>query len=180
VRSSVLLAIVIATLAAARILAQAPAGAEVEDPWAPFSFLVGSWASPVSGKPGEGMAGSTTFSYDLDKHVLVRRSRAEFAPAPGETAGLVHDDLLIVYREPGGSGFRAIYFDNEGHTINYVVSFPAVQPAVIFDSDGGADAPRFRLAYEAGKDGALSIEFLVAPPGGELKTYVKGVVLRKP
>ena len=37
-----------------------------------------------------------------------------------------HSDLLYIY--PEGSGFKAIYFDNEGHVIHYAISFPARQP----------------------------------------------------
>ncbi len=146
--------------------------------WDKFQFLIGSWSSPVSGQPGEGVSGSTTFSYDLDQNIIIRKSRAEFAPAPGEKKGLVHEDLLVIYPLPDEAQFRAIYFDNEGHTINYKVSSPARQPAVIFESEGDEHSPRARLVYEASEGGALTIEFFVAPPGGELVSHVKGKVVR--
>lgn len=148
------------------------------DSWDQFEFLIGRWASPVSGQPGEGVSGSTTFAYDLDRNVLIRRSTAEFAPDPGEEKGLVHHDLLIVYREPGEPHFRAIYFDNEGHVIQYTVSFPDKQPSVLFESEATSTSPRARLVYELNRDGVLTIEFFVAPPGGELQSHVKGVVTR--
>ncbi len=149
------------------------------NPWAPFQFLIGSWASPVSGQPGEGVSGSTIFSYDLDQKVIIRRSRAEFAPEPGQKEGNVHEDLLVIYRQPGEVQFRAIYFDNEGHIIHYTVSSPARQPAVVFDSEANEKSPRARLVYEADQDGNLSVEFFVAAPGGELMSHVKGTVERK-
>jgi len=92
--------------------------------WDQLQFLIGSWSSPVSGQPGQGVSGSTTFSFDLDKKVIERKSRAEFAPGPGETKGQFHDDLLVIYQQPGETQFRAIYFDNEGHVIHYSLSFP--------------------------------------------------------
>jgi len=45
-----------------------------------LQFLIGSWSSPSFRQPGQGVAGWSTFSYDLDKRIIVRKSRAEFAP----------------------------------------------------------------------------------------------------
>jgi hypothetical protein len=148
------------------------------DPWAPFQFIVGDWAGAGSGQPGEAVLGSTSFSFDLGKTILVRRNRAQFAPGPGEKSGALHEDLLIIYRETDEPKFRAVFFDNEGHVIYYRVSLPANQPSVVFESDASDRAPRFRLVYEMGSDGLLSVKFMVAPPGGEFKTYTKGIIKR--
>lgn len=148
------------------------------DAWDQLQFLIGSWASPVSGQPGEGISGSTTFSYHLDQKIIIRNSRAEFAPEPGKKQGLVHEDLLVIYQQPGEAHLRAIYFDNEGHIIHYTVSFPIWQPGVVFESEATATSPRARLVYEAAPDGTMVTEFFVAPPGGELVSHVKGTVKR--
>ncbi len=148
------------------------------DPWAPFQFLIGNWSGTGSGQPGEVVSGTTSFSFDLGQAILVRKSRAQFAPRPGEKAGALHEDLLIIYREAEGPKLRAVFFDNEGHVIHYRVSLPANQPSVVFESDASDQAPRFRLVYEMGSDGLLSVEFMVAPPGGEFKTYTKGTIKR--
>jgi hypothetical protein len=148
------------------------------NPWAPFQFLIGNWSGTGSGQPGEVGAGSTSFSFELGQNILIRKNKAEFAPKPGEKTGAVHEDLMIIYRQTGESHFRALYFDNEGHVINYRVSFPAKQPSAIFESDASDKAPRFRFVYEMDPDGLLSGEFLIAPPGGEFKTYTKGKVKR--
>jgi hypothetical protein len=160
-------------------VAQSPAGAAEKDVWGPLQFLVGTWLGVGSGQPGEAMTGSTTFSYELDRNVLVRKNRAEYPPKAGQKTGQVHEDLLIVYPQPGGKGFGGIYFDNEGHVINYTVSLPSKQSSVAFDSESGEKSSRFRLVYEMTKEGLLSVEFLVAPPGGELKSYTKGVLKRQ-
>lgn len=34
-----------------------------------LQFLIGNWSSPLSGQPGQGVAGWSTFSYDLDKRL---------------------------------------------------------------------------------------------------------------
>ncbi len=148
------------------------------DPWAPVQFLIGNWSGTGSGQPGEVISGTTSFSFDLGQAILVRKNRAQFAPRPEEKAGALHEDLLIIYREVGESKFRAIFFDNEGHVIHYRVSLPANQPSVVFESDASDQAPRFRLVYEMGSNGMLSVEFMVAPPGGEFKTYTKGTIKR--
>ena len=151
---------------------------QVDDPWAPFEFLIGNWSGSGSGQPGEIVAGSTSFSFKLGQNILIRNNKAEYAPKPGEKSGAVHEDLMIVYRQTGESQFRAIYFDNEGHIINYRVTFPDKQHSVVFESDASDKAPRFRFVYEMEPDGQLSGEFLIAPPGGEFKTYTKGKVKR--
>jgi len=148
------------------------------NPWDQLEFLIGSWSSPVSGQPGEGVSGTATFYYSLDRKIIIRNSRAEFAPEPGEGRGLVHEDLLVIYQQPGESRLRAIYFDNESHIIHYILSFPEKQRAVIFDSEATAASPRARLVYEEASDGSLVTEFFVAPPGGELVSHVKGTVKR--
>ncbi len=146
--------------------------------WEQLQFLIGNWSSPVSGQPGEGIAGSSSFSYQLNGKIIMRNSRAEFAPAPGETQGLVHDDLLVIYQQPGEAQLRAIYFDNEGHIIHYQLSFPEQQPSVIFESEGAPNSPRARLVYNLAPDGVLTTEFFVAAPGGELLSHVKGTLVR--
>ncbi len=143
-----------------------------------LDFLIGEWISPGSGQPGEGIAGSSSFTYSLDGNIIIRNSRAEFAPEPGEAKGLVHDDLLIIYQQPGETQLRAIYFDNENHIIHYTLSFPVKQPGVIFDSEAGEGSARARLVYETLPDGKLMTEFLVALPGGQLVSHVKGVLKR--
>jgi hypothetical protein len=147
-----------------------PSASQGGDRWSQFQFLIGNWSGVGSGQPGEAVSGATSFSYDLDKKVVVRKNRAEYAPKPGEKSGFVHEDLLIIYRQPFDSTFRAIYFDNEDHVINYVVSFPTQQPAAVFESEATGKGPRFRLVYELSTDGVLTNEFLIAPPGGEFKS----------
>lgn len=148
--------------------------------WDQLQFLIGNWSSPVSGQPGEGVSGSTTFSFDLDQKVIVRKSRAEFAPEPSEAKGLVHEDLLVIYQQLGEPHFRAIYFDNEGHIIHYTLLFPARQPGVVFESEASETSPQARLVYELAEDNSLVTEFFVAAPGGALLSHVKGTVIRNP
>lgn len=86
--------------------------------WADFRFLIGAWVS--ESKAGGG-SGSFTLEQDLGGKVLVRRNVADLPAAEGRRAGK-HEDLMIIYHEPGGKQFRASYFDNEGHVIQYSVA----------------------------------------------------------
>ncbi len=148
-------------------------------PWAPLQFLLGEWVGTGSGEPGGEGPGHARFTFDLDGKILVRRSHSEYAPLPGEATGISHDDLLIVYRPAPVEGFRAIYFDSEGHVINYRVYFPEKQPAVVCESEDSAQGPRFRLEYELAADGGLANAFSIALPGQDFKVHVHGITHRK-
>ena len=149
------------------------------DQWNKLKFLEGTWSGSGSGSPSENISGSTTFSFDLDKQILVRKNRAELAKKSGDKAPAVHEDLMIVYRESGNANPRAIYFDSEGHVIHYAVSFPTNRTAAVFESDGNDKTPRFRITHSLVPDGRMEVEFSIAPPGGEFKSYVKGTVKKQ-
>jgi hypothetical protein len=160
-------------LGSAVLTAQAP---KSPDPWAHWNFLLGEWQGLGSGGPGGGRGGCS-FAFELDKNILVRKNWAEYPPKPGESSGVSHEDLLIIYPAPDGKSFRAIYFDNEGHAIEYpLVSFPATGEGVTLESAAGGPGPRFRLVYQLKPDGTLENLFLIAPPGGEFKQYVSGLL----
>jgi hypothetical protein len=144
------------------------------DRWAPLRFLSGTWKSEGGGgKPGSVVGGGFTFAIELDGNVAVRRGRSELAPAPGDTARKVHQDLTVVY--PKGKGLAAIYWDDEGHVIRYQVRTEA--GIVIFESEPGP-GPRFRLTYARRGPDLVEIAFGFAPPGKEFQTHVSGLARR--
>jgi len=150
--------------------------ADAPDPWARWRFLLGEWVGLGEGGPGTGTGGST-FALELDGRILVRHNRADYPAAAGRAA-FSHRDLLIVYPGTCDSLFHAIYFDNEGHVIQYGVRLPARGGRAVFDSEGPQPGPRFRLTYQLKADGGLETEFSVAPPGAELTRYVAGTLRR--
>jgi hypothetical protein len=164
---------------AALFMFQASTRAQANDPWEKLTFLIGTWSGGGSGKPDDAIGGEATFSFDLDKKIMTRRNRAEIAPKPGEKSPVVHEDLMIIYPVPANGGFHATYFDNEGHIIQYKVSFPEEQPSVVFESDASEKGPRFRLVNTLGAGGVMSTDFFIAPPGGEFRSYVKGTMKKK-
>jgi hypothetical protein len=149
------------------------------DPWESYRFLIGDWVGDGEGKPGRG-TGEFTFKPDLKESVLVRRAAAEFPASNGRPAAR-HEDLMVIYRGEKGKPAKAIYFDSEGHVINYAVSHSEDKQTVTFVSEPQANAPRFRLSYVKGKAGTVSVKFEIAPPGNPdaFKTYLEGNARRK-
>ena len=141
---------------------------------------MGDWAGEGSGQPGQAGGGAFSFGFDLQGKVLVRRSYAEYPPSKDKPS-YRHDDLMIVYKDTDGKGTRAIYFDNEGHVIEYSVTFSQDQKTLTFLSEPVASAPRFRLIYTRVKDDVLSFEFDIAPPGkpDSFSRYIEGKAHRK-
>ncbi len=151
---------------------------EPSDIWQRWTFLLGDWVGTGTGKPGEG-SGVFSFRPELDGRILVRKNRVEYPARDGSGPGSVHEDLLIVYPAPGGPGFRAIYFDNEGHAIPYRVILSAAGPSVVFESEGTPGETRFRLSYEAAAGSDLVIAFSIASPGEGFRVYTSGTARKK-
>jgi hypothetical protein len=146
------------------------------DVWKPFQFMIGDWSGGGSGKPGEGV-GQFSVAFELNRKILVRRNHAEYPAKPGQAKGPAHDDLMVIYPQAGQGGFRAEYFDSEGHVIHYAVSFPAGK--IVFESDNSSGGPRFKLIYEMKSADDLGLEFDVAPPNRDYQPYLTGTVHRK-
>lgn len=171
----ILWAALLALVLGGRISGQEPKAAES---WARLQFLLGSWTGVGSGQPGEGM-GACSFEPGLGGKVILRRNRADYPPKPGERTGTSHEDLMVIYAKPGAQGLSAIYFDNEGHTIEYAVSFPEKGPSAVFETAAGS-GPRFRLTYLGREDGMVALTFEIAPPGAPYKQYLSGLLKRTP
>jgi hypothetical protein len=149
------------------------------DPWTALRFLIGDWVGVEgTGQPGAAISGGTSFGFDLGDKVLVRRNRADYAPKPGEKTGISHQDLLIVYMRLGETQYRAFYIDNEGHDINYRITFPQ-EGAATFETDPSQQGPRYRLEYQLNPDRTLAITFSIAMPGSTFSVYTKGTARRK-
>jgi hypothetical protein len=149
--------------------------------WPGWEMVLGHWVGDESrGKPGQSTSSGFSFVPELGGKVLVRRDRAEYPAASGRPA-FSHEGLMVVHPVEKTKGFRAVYFDNEGHVIDYEVAVAAKDKRIVFTSAVKADAPapRFRLTYEAVPSG-LSIRFEVAPPGkpDAFSTYVEGTAHR--
>ncbi len=87
--------------------------------WKDFQFLLANGRLLGAVSPARGPE-SFYFDFELGGKIFVRRNHLEFA-ATRDNPAFAHDDQLITYKEETGE-MRAIYFDNEGHTIHYKVT----------------------------------------------------------
>lgn len=143
---------------------------QVASTWDNWSWLIGNWVGEGSGQPGKG-GGSFTFKPDLNQKILIRKSHSEYF-STGNKPGVIHDDLMVIYPDYSGSPVKAIYFDNEGHTINYSITFS--DKTIIFTSDQTLNIPVFRLTYALMEDQQVNTKFEISMDGENFKTYVEG------
>jgi hypothetical protein len=138
--------------------------------WGKWEWLMGEWIGEGSGQPGQG-GGMFSFMPDLDKKILVRKSHSEYPTAENKPK-IVHDDLMIVYPDYTGSPSKAIYFDNEGHTIHYTITYS--DTSIIFTSDKIPNVPVFRLTYTLLNKDAVNTKFEMSKDGEKYTTYIEG------
>jgi hypothetical protein len=88
---------------------------------------------------------------------------------------------MVIYPGARGEPTKAIYFDNEGHVINYTAAFSKEERTLTFISDAAAPGPRFRLSYTPKGPDSVRIKFEIAPPGqpDAFKTYLEGGASRR-
>jgi hypothetical protein len=149
--------------------------AQKDSTWNKFNWLIGEWFGVGSGQPGEG-SGTFSFNLDLDKNILVRKSHSEY-PATAKKPKIIHDDLMIVYPASNGSSFKANYFDNESHVINYIITF--THNSIILLSDKTTDAPVFRLTYTLLEKNIVGTKFEMSKDGQVFTTYIEGKSKKK-
>ncbi len=148
------------------------AAAPVNDPWKPFQFLIGSWEAKTQGGAAKAeAAGSYIFQPELKGHVLARHSSTASCKAP-DAFDCEHGDLLYIYVDGPGQPYKAIYFDDEGHVLHYLVTLPTAT-SVMFLTDGSTPGPQFRLSYEL-KDGTMFGKFQGKMPGqADFQSYLE-------
>jgi hypothetical protein len=151
-----------------------PVNAQTVSPWHRLQFLLGTWDATGANQLGSG-EGSASFTLELNGHVIVRRSFADYSAGP--QAGTRHDDLLVIYEGAGDAAPRAIYFDSEGHVIRYTIA-TSTENTVRFQSEALDPGPKYRLTYTREAD-ILNGTFEIAVSGGEFKTYLSWSTVRR-
>ena len=135
-----------------------------------WQALIGEWkGEDASG----GKSGACGFHFSLADHVIVRTNHAVL------TAGAApHDDLMIIYPGATEEKAKAVYFDNEGHVIEYDADWSADGNTLTMISKP-APGPRFRLIYKKTDATSFLVNFEMAPPGqAAFKTYTSGKIKR--
>ena len=149
--------------------------APATDPLSSLNFLLGTWTAgtAATGTADAQVLGTYTFSRALAGHALQRTGTVATCKGP-QDFDCNHHDQLTIFPDPNGqaihgSSIFALYLDNEGHVIYYTVSTPDAHTAV-FNSQGPASAPKFRLTYHLEGDGPKAMmtgKFQFAPPGSD-------------
>jgi hypothetical protein len=147
-----------------------PCSAQSNSTWGKWSWLIGEWAGQGSGQPGQGN-GTFSFKPGLDNKILIRESHSQY-PASGTKAEVIHDDLMIIYPDITGSPVKAIYFDNEGHTINYTITYD--EGSITLTSDKTQNIPVFRLTYSLLENDLVNTKFEMSRDGVAFTTYIEG------
>ena len=147
------------------------------DPW---QFLQGKWVGEGSSELGEG-SGYFSFERDLQNKAWVRRNHSEY-PATKDRPKYVHDDLMIVYFDPGAHQTRAFYCDTEQHIIYYTATVSTDGRTLTFLGDRQEGAPRFRLTYVRGEPGYMTVtlEMAQASKPENFERIVEGKVRKVP
>jgi hypothetical protein len=140
------------------------------DTWNKWSWLTGDWIGEGSGQPGQG-GGTFSFRLDLDKKILVRKSHSEY-PASDNKPKVIHDDLMIIYPDFTGNPSKAIYFDNEGHTINYSIAYS--DKSIVLTSEKAPNVPIFRLTYTLLENNSVNTKFEMSQDGVKFMVYIEG------
>ncbi len=146
--------------------------------WDHWKFLLGEWVGEGGGNVAGQGTGESKFYFDLDDNILIRESYADF-PASKDRPAYKHRDRMIIYQQ--ASATRAIYFDNEGHVINYEIKFSDDFNTITFLSELIPGAPRFRLIYTKQKDDRIELDFEIAPPNkpDSFSQYLSAISKRK-
>jgi hypothetical protein len=79
---------------------------------------------------------------------------------------------MVIYLDFTGYPSKAIYFDNEGHTINYTISYS--DKTIILVSDKISAVPIFRLTYTLIDNNTIDTKFELSQDGEKFMTYIEG------
>jgi hypothetical protein len=144
-----------------------------------LSFLLGEWVGEGGGASLSAETGGFTYSMDLQNSVMIKKNYADFAASQTRPA-FRHEDLTVIYQVPGDT-MRAIYFDNEGHVINYTVDIAKDKKSAVFVSPPMPQQPRFRLIQTLKDEKTMDMSFEMAPPGqpDAFSPYITAIMHRK-
>lgn len=149
--------------------------AQQDTTWNKWNWIVGDWVGEGSGTPGQGI-GWFSLQSDLDGKILVRKSHSEYPSTP-EKSGIIHNDIMIVYLDESGEPGKAIYFDNEGHIIDYVITYS--EKSIVLTSTRISNMPIFRLTYTLLDKETVNVKFEMSQDGEKFLTYTEGKCRKK-
>ena len=108
-----------------------------------WNWLIGEWKDSGS-RPAGNESTTFSFTFDLDKKIIVRKSNTHYTDAKANQK-LIRQDLMIIYPDQSGKPDKAICFDNEGHIIYYKITFEG--KSIIFKNYDRGNTPVYKLTY---------------------------------
>ena len=137
-----------------------------------WQWLLGEWKGKGSGKPGKG-SGSFSLKEELKGKIIIRKNYNIY-PSSGTMPSVTHEDFTTIYSTANGD--RAMYFDNEGHQINYAITYSPGN--IILKTDMVQGLPLYRLSYTLVDRNTINVRFEMAQDGEHFITYTEGVCKR--
>lgn len=138
--------------------------------WDKWNWLIGEWKGEGTGQPGAG-SGVSVFSFDLNQNILTKKGHSEY-PATDKKPNVVHDDMMIIYSNGAENPSKAIYFDNEGHVINYIITY--ADKTITLTGEKLSNAPVFRLTYSWLSNDMMDTRFEISQDGEKFMMYIQG------
>ena len=129
---------------------------------------MGDWKTIDESRDNQA-SGTFSFTPDLDQKILVRKGHAEYNQLRADPK--VHNDLMVIYPGYSGTPAKAVYFDNEGHSINY--TFTVSDKSIIFTSEKTNFAPVFRMGYYKVDSNVVNAKFETSSDGTTFQTYME-------
>jgi hypothetical protein len=143
--------------------------------WDSWNWLIGEWIGEGSGQPGQG-GGTFSFSLDLNNKIMVNKSHSEY-PATENKPAIIHESMMITSLDYKGTPSKAVYYDNEGHTINYQITYE--DKSIVFTSEKIPNTPIFRLTYTELNPQVVNTKFEMSQDGLNFMNYIEGKSKRK-
>ena len=136
-----------------------------------WNWLIGEWKDSGSGQA----LYKFTFTFDLDKKIIVRRTNSSQPDITGKY-NFTHEDLMIIYADQTGKPDKAIYFDNEGHIINYKITFEG--KSIVFKNYDIGNSPVYRLTYTRIDDETISRKFELSRDKENFTTFEQATSIK--
>ena len=139
-----------------------------------WNWLIGEWKDNGSRQP-EQASNTFTFTFDLDRKIIVRKTNSSQPDITGKY-NFIHQDLMIIYPDQTGKPDKSIYFDNEGHIINYKISFEG--KSIVFKNYDIGNNPAYRMTYTRNDNETISRKFELSRDRENFTTYEQGTSIK--
>jgi hypothetical protein len=139
-----------------------------------WNWLIGEWKDNSSRQPGQASY-TFTFTFDLDRKIIVRKTNSSQQDITGKY-NFIHQDLMIIYPDQTGKPDKAIYFDNEGHIINYKISFEG--KSIVFKNYDIGNNRVYRLTYTLNDNQTINRKFELSRDRENFTTFDQGTSIK--